>query len=60
MTEIWHFCELFNFQPMLDNYKIRTRTNFENRESLDPNDVAYPKKIVPASNRIYSAIFNIS
>ena len=37
MTKIWHFFELFNFQPMLDNYKIRTRTNFENRESLDPH-----------------------
>ena len=34
---------------MLDNYKIRMRTNFENRESLNPDDVAYPNKLFRSS-----------
>ena len=37
MTKIWHFRELFNFYSILDHYKVRTRTNFENSngKSLD-------------------------
>ena len=30
MAKIWHLCEVFNFYPILNYYKIRTRTNFEN------------------------------
>ena len=37
MGRIWHFREFFHFYPILDYYKIRTRTNFENPKgrSLD-------------------------
>ena len=37
MAKIWHFRDFFNFYQILDYYKIRTRTNFENPKgkSLD-------------------------
>ena len=37
MVEIWHFYKLFNFYPILDYYKIRTKRNFDkpNSKSLD-------------------------
>ena len=37
MARIWHFQKSFHFYPILDYYKVRTRTNSEtsNSESLD-------------------------
>ena len=37
IVRIWHFSGFFHFSPILDYYKIRTRTNFENLngKSLD-------------------------
>ena len=34
MARIWHFREFFHFYPILDYYKIRTRTNFENPHGI--------------------------
>ena len=36
-AKIWRFCEIFDFYPILDCHKIRTRTDFENHngKSLD-------------------------
>ena len=61
MARIRHFCELFHFYPILDCYKIRARTNFENpnddcSESAF-NNVICAKRIVPGLNRFYSGHF---
>ena len=53
---------LFYFYPILDYYKIRTRTNFENPngKSLDVHliiNVIYAKRIISRLNGIYSGYF---
>ena len=61
MARIWHF--FFHFYPILDYYKIRTRTNFENPncKSLDLHLIMRftLKKLFPGSTDFTGVIFKI-
>ena len=56
MAKIWQFCKSFDFYPILDCHKIRTKTSFENPSGKSYR-VIYPKNIAPRSNRFYSGHF---
>ena len=63
MARIWHFREFFHFYPVLDYYKLRTRSNFENPngKSLDLHLIMWfmLKKLFPGSTDFTGVIFKI-
>ena len=63
MAKIWPFRDFFNFYLILDYYKIRTKTNFENPngKSLDLHLIMrfMPKQLLSGSTDFTEAIFKI-
>ena len=63
MAKNWHFCNLFNFYPILDYYKIKPKTNVENPDgkSLDLHLMMWfiRKKLFLGSTVFTVAIFKI-
>ena len=61
MTKICHFREFFHFYPVLDYYKIRTRTNLENPNGKSfrsaSNNVIYSERIFLELNRFHGSHF---
>ena len=53
------FSLTFQFHPILDNYKIRTRANFENLNGKrsTSNNLIHTKRIVPGLKKFYSGHF---
>ena len=63
MAKFWHFRDFFNFYLILDYYKIRTRTDFENPngKSLDLHLIMQfmLKELLSGSPDFTEAIFKI-